>query len=81
MQEWPIQTRPWKYGSINIMPGALPKEKSGTHHALYTVNGRLLIVIRELDKSGWDIFIPASTGANISATLKAVEVACGLQPE
>jgi len=51
------------------------------YHALYIVNGRLLIVTREPDNTGWDIFIPASSQNNISATLKAVEVACGLQSE
>lgn len=50
-------------------------------HVLYAVNGHLLIVVLEPGKRGWNIFIPASPENSIPATLKAVELACGLQAE
>jgi hypothetical protein len=43
----------------------------------YNVNGRFVIVMH-LPDGGWDLFVQASLTNDISATLKAAELACGI---
>jgi hypothetical protein len=55
-------------------------ELGNRHHDLYAVNGRFLIIAVDPD-GGWEIYIPATADNSITASLKAAELACGIQSD